>query len=388
MPTVHVTVHPRGLHPVEAARAWQLHKEEGMRLDDVCDEVVNMVGEAPSKKAVWRAIQMVQSVRGSHAVPQTKYSNCGRHRALTPEQEQAVVNFVKKWRNKRFCTCNYIRSSLRLNVTRRTVSNVLNRHGFFWRALPKVRGLSEQELAKRKAWVDQYADKSPAWWQENMGLVLDGVTLTMAPKPLGPRERHMAQSIRHTWLRAGEEPSEDCNHFNRYGVQLGVKVPLWGGFTGRGRFTLREWTPRPKMTKEEWATRIVRVKRAVDVADESRRNVRAKVWHDNEKFLLQPNVYASHGLQMMCFPPNSGDLNPIETVWAWLRRDLAKREQADFADKRTITPHQFRLRVAQILRTYEEPSGGQPLSRLEKLVRGMPKRLATCKAKRYGRCGK
>ena len=217
---------------------------------------------------------------------------------------------------------------------------------------------------------------------------MDGVTLTMAPKPLGSRERHMAQSIRHTWLRAGEEPSEDCNHFNRYGVQLGVKVPLWGGFTGRGRFTLREWTPRPKMTKEEWATRIVRVKRAVDVADESRRNVRAKVWHDNEKFLLQPNVYASHGLQMMCFPPNSGDLNPIETVWAWLRRDLAKREQADFADKRTITPHQFRLRVAQILRTYEEPSGGQPLSRLEKLVRGMPKRLATCKAKRYGRCGK
>ena len=84
MPTVQVTVHPRGLHPVEAARAWQLHKEEGMRLEDVCDEVVNMAGETPSKKAVWRAIQMVQSVRSSHAVPQTKYSNCGRRRALAP----------------------------------------------------------------------------------------------------------------------------------------------------------------------------------------------------------------------------------------------------------------------------------------------------------------
>ena len=127
------------------------------------------------------------------------------------------------------------------------------------------------------------------------------------------------------------------------------------------------------MTKEEWATRIAGVKRAVDAADELRRNVHAKVWHDNEKFLLQPSVYARRG---------------IETVWAWLRRDLAKREQADFADKRTITPHQFRLRAAQILRSYEEPSGGQHLSRLEKLVRGMPKRLAVCKAKRYGRCGK
>ena len=28
----------------------------------------------------------------------------------------------------------------------------------------------------------------------------------------------------------------------------------------------------------------------------------------------------------MRLPPNSGDLNPIETVWAKLRKDLAKRE--------------------------------------------------------------
>ena len=32
------------------------------------------------------------------------------------------------------------------------------------------------------------------------------------------------------------------------------------------------------------------------------------------------------------FPPNSGDFNPIETVWAKLRRDLAKREFADLKD--------------------------------------------------------
>ena len=32
MPTVHVTVHPQGLHPTEAARAWHLHAEEGMSI--------------------------------------------------------------------------------------------------------------------------------------------------------------------------------------------------------------------------------------------------------------------------------------------------------------------------------------------------------------------
>ena len=119
----------------------------------------------------------------------------------TPAQEKAVVDFVKKRRNKRFCTCNYIRSTMKLKVTNRTISNTLNRHGYFWRPLPKVRGLSAAELAKRKAWVDMYLDKTPAWWQEHMGLVLDGVTLTMAPKPLSGRERHMAQSIKHACLR-------------------------------------------------------------------------------------------------------------------------------------------------------------------------------------------
>ena len=32
MPTVHVAVHPRGLHPTEAGRAWHLLVEEGMSI--------------------------------------------------------------------------------------------------------------------------------------------------------------------------------------------------------------------------------------------------------------------------------------------------------------------------------------------------------------------
>ena len=40
--TVHVTVHPRGLHPTEAARAWHFHVEEGVGIRDVCAEVVNI----------------------------------------------------------------------------------------------------------------------------------------------------------------------------------------------------------------------------------------------------------------------------------------------------------------------------------------------------------
>ena len=359
-----------------------------MPLTDVRHEVQNMLGGTPSVKAVWSAVQMVERVRRSQQVPQSRYSNCGRHRKVSEEQAKAVVQFVRTWRHKRFCTCNYIRQVLKLKVHKRTIANVLNRAGYKWRALPKVRGLSDTELAKRKAFVTAHIGKSAGWWHDHMQLVFDGVTLTMAPKPLTARARHMAQSVKHTWVREDEKLDNDSHHHNRYGIQLGVKVPLWGGFTGGGRFALKEWTPRPKMTKEEWAPRILACKRAIDKAGESRATIRAKVWHDNEKFLLQPAVYKKHGLQSMRFPPNSGDLNPIETVWAWLRRDLALREQEDFDAKRVLTKAKFRQRVSQILRSYEEAPSGQTSSRLQKLVRGMPARLAKCRANRYGRCGK
>ena len=72
MPTVQVTVHPRGLHPTEAARAWHLHREEGMSMRDICAEVVNMMGVTPSFKAMWRAIRNVDAVHGTHAIPESK----------------------------------------------------------------------------------------------------------------------------------------------------------------------------------------------------------------------------------------------------------------------------------------------------------------------------
>ena len=41
------------------------------------------------------------------------------------------------------------------------------------------------------------------------------------------------------------------------------------------------------------------------------------------KLLLCPDAYRRAGLVQVRFPPNSGDLDPIETVWAQLRKDLA-----------------------------------------------------------------
>ena len=57
----------------------------------------------------------------------------------------------------------------------------------------------------------------------------------------------------------------------------------------------------------------------------------------------------------MLFPPNSGDINPIETVWARLRKDLAIQEFEDLKNDKVITVASFRKRVAQLLRSYSTP---------------------------------
>ena len=142
------------------------------------------------------------------------------------------------------------------------------------------------------------------------------------------------------------------------------------------------------MTTLEWQALVPGVKAAVAGAYGEAMPVTAKVWHDNGRFPCCPDTYRENGLESVRFPPNSGDLNPIETVWAWLRKDLAKREIADLDAGRFLTAQQFKQRCAQILHSYTLPKGNDGLSRMQRLVRGMPGRLRRCIANRYGRCGK
>ena len=112
------------------------------------------------------------------------------------------------------------------------------------------------------------------------------------------------------------------------------------------------------------------------------------MWHDNEKFTQAPKEYKKVGLTSINFPPNSGDLNPIETAWAELRKDLAVREFEAWKAGKLISVTAFTQRMSQFLTSYSIPGPGGQNSYLERLVRGMPKRLEKCRKNKYGPCGK
>ena len=366
-----------------------------MKWKDIMKLVKNVQGKVPdSDKGIRNAVARIQAA-GSKGLPTTRYKNSGRRYgsdggkySLTPKQTKDVVSFVKQWRNKRFCTCNYIKRELNLDATPRTIARTLNRNGYHWRQVAKKTQLTKKQLKERKAWVTRFIGKDSLWWKQNMHLIFDGVTLTKAPKSLDSRQKHAAQSIRHMWMRRKEAMDPALHTFNRYGVQLGTKVPLWGGFTGDRQFSLKLWTDKPKMKMEEWAQHISQLKRAASQHSQSRSCKKLKLWHDNEKFLQQPKAYKKAGLVSFNFPPNSGDLNPIETVWAKLRKDLAAREFEDLKAGKVISTTTFKQRVSQLLNSYSLPGPGEKQSFLEKLVHGMPKRLEKCKKNKYGPCGK
>ena len=297
------------------------------------------------------------------------------------------MDFVKKWRRKVFCTCKYIRQELKLDVQTSTVRRTLNKHGLFWRPVAKKSPLSVEQLAARKVFVVKYAGHSSQWWLRNVGLVFDGVTLTKPPRTLSGRQKHAAQTVRHMWMHRHEKMDPAMLTMNRYGVQLGDKVPLWGGFKGEGRFTFRLWTPTPKLTREQWSKHIPASTRAAALPPQERA-VKSKIWHDNETFLRVPAAYRGNGLESVRFPPNSGELNPIETVWARLWRDLGEREREDRKAGRVLSVQLFRRRVSQILTSYSVRSGGDRLNLYERLLRGMPARLSKCRANKYGPCSK
>ena len=249
-----VSLHPKGLDPFQAARAWLLRKKLKQSWGEVRKQVRTVAGKVPGQRAIENAVNGSSARR--HGIPESKYANCGRTSVLSPDQQQSVVAFIKKWRSKRFCNSRYIIRELKLRVGVRTVHRTLNLAGYHWRPVPKKHKLSPQDLEKRQEFYGLYGDKSAAWWVANSGLVLGGVTLTLAPKPLNGKQKHAAQRIKHMWVQKGEALDNDLRCHNREGVQLGRKVPLWGGFTGDGQFTYKFWSEKPKLDKEIWAEQI------------------------------------------------------------------------------------------------------------------------------------
>ena len=73
MVKISVTLHPSGLAPDQAAKAWYLRIKEKSRWNKIQEEVVNLQGGEPSETCLRLAVNRVQQ-KGKSATLKSNYS--------------------------------------------------------------------------------------------------------------------------------------------------------------------------------------------------------------------------------------------------------------------------------------------------------------------------
>ena len=114
---------------------------------------------------------------------------------------------------------------------------------------------------------------------------------------------------------------------------------------------------RKKLTVSEWSKAVASGKLATAI--KALRPVKRKgpwfVLCDNESFFRAKEVSQAHKASRVTLwkiPAKSLDLNPVERVWAWLRKTLRARDLKDAVlKKKVLSKAAYRARVRQVLRT-------------------------------------
>ena len=160
------------------------------------------------------------------------------------------------------------------------------------------------------------------------------------------------------WRKRGEAATSELAGHDPYGgqVPLSRALPLWGGIS-EGGYSEVLMHKTKKLSVSEWVC-AVRAGKLTSAIKRLRPVSQRGPWHvlcDNEKFLKaaeSQSAYAAKGIKLWSIPARSPDLNPIEMFWAWLRKELRKRDLEDLRLKRPVLSKcLYMRRVRAVLRT-------------------------------------
>ena len=157
------------------------------------------------------------------------------------------------------------------------------------------------------------------------------------------------------WRKPGETATPELSGGLKYGKQtpLSRAVGLWGGISVGG-FAEILFHKTKKVNTTEWVSALktgaltTAIKSLAPLSPDG-------PWHvlcDNESFLSANDAlreYRRSKITLWHIPPRSPDLNPIEKFWAWLRKELQRRDLADMIGRRpTLGKTAYRTRVRAV----------------------------------------
>ena len=270
----------------------------------------------------------------------------GRSYVLSKEEMETIVDYAIM---KSKTTPREIKAALNLDCSPRTIRRVLDEGGLFGRITREAPPLKEEHMKKRVAYAEGYShwtttgEQAHDWmrvlWTDEMSI------------HIGPQGQHWCQRLINTeW-----EPSHVMEK-----QKHPPKLHVWGAFSGltgvEDIYTFEENLDSEGMLKI--------LKSTLHTSSETLKK-KGQWWfqQDNDpkhKSKLIQNYLKQQGIDCIEWPPYSPDLNPIENIWAYLKKQVEK-ENATAVEE---------LKEA-VVKCWQEI----PHSLCTKLVQSIPRRL-------------
>lgn len=295
-----------------------------------------------SKSSVCRIISQMRTGGTNRVTPRT-----GPKKKITSEQFLRCVNLFQRERNQTLSNLRaIIQRKYRVKYSRYGVHKYLKREGYKARVCRKKPFVSKSNRLRRIMFARNHKNWGFKEWSK---VIWTDETTFELVRTRGKTFYYVNQS----------SPSDPIRRFTKQ--QGGGKIMLWGCFKGTkiGRCVI--------LGGNMDARRYVNIisKHGMEAIDQFECGSNFIWMHDNapaHNAKISKNAIKIFGWKLMNWPPNSPDLNPIENLWAIMKRRIYDGQY--YASKDVLQDRIFQI--------WDDLDGDLVL---ENLIRSMPTRM-------------
>ena len=365
MPVISEVAHPAGLDFFNQRKIVLLRDRQGvgekkLSFKKIGSMVLNLKGK-PTSEGTTRRVYKGFNLKKGRVL--SNYHKCGRSPwKITKQVGSFIVRCLLAKRRSSVCTSSVLQADVfkehEVKVSCSAIRKHLASRGYKWQRRSQKRKYSKPAMRARTRFATPIASMSQAAIDEHITFATDGLIITMPPTDPLERLNYCMHGVTHMYRKDNEAASPALAGEDPYAekVPLSRAIPLWGEISSSG-FQAITFHPNKKLDRFQWKEVIKQGKlmQVVRNLQPGRHVGPRRILCDNESFLnakiIRP-LYKKNHIRLMPIPAHSPDLNPIESFWSWLRRELRRRDLEDLRLKKpALTKTQYRRRVQEVIRT-------------------------------------